>query len=419
MSVEVTTLANGMRVVTDAMPHLETASLGVWVGAGARNERPAENGISHLLEHMAFKGTKRRTAQGIAEEIEAVGGHLNAWTSREQTAYFARVLKDDVALGIDLLADILLHSTFDPVELARERDVVIQEIGEADDNPDDVVFDRLQAVAYPDQPLGRPILGTRETVLSFERDSLRAYLARHYHGPRLVLAAAGKVEHGAILRLAEDLFGGIGNAAGPASEGGRYQGGEQREARDLEQLHLAMAFPGLAFEDPDYYAFQVLSTVLGGGMSSRLFQEAREKRGLCYSVYSFNASYADGGLLGIYAGTGADRVQELISVIAGETIALAAKAGAEEVARARAQLKAGLMMALESSSARCDQLGRQLLIYGRVVPTEETLAKVAVVDAQAVERVGRRILAAGPPAFAALGPLGGLEPYDAFAARFR
>jgi len=419
MTLRSTTLANGLRVVTDDTAHLETASLGIWVAAGARFEKPIENGISHLLEHMAFKGTKRRSARGIAEEIEAVGGHLNAWTSREQTAYFARILKDDVPLAVDLLADILQHSTFEPDELARERDVVIQEIGEAEDNPDDVVFDRLQLVAYPDQPMGRSILGSRDNVSGFGRADLSSYLARHYHAGRMVLAAAGRIDHDAVVRQAEAAFVALGSGNGEVAPPARFVGGEAREDKTLEQVHLALAFPGLAFGDPDYYSFQVFSTVLGGGMSSRLFQEAREKRGLCYSIYSFTSSFVDGGMFGIGAGTGAGQLDELVSVIAGETVALASQAGEDEVARARAQLKAGLMMALESSSARCDQIGRQVLIHGRVLGTDEMLARVAAVDTAAVGRVARRVLNCGNPALSALGPIAKLGDYAQLAARFR
>jgi predicted Zn-dependent peptidase len=419
MAIRSTALANGLRIVTDDMAHLETASLGVWVAAGARFERPAENGISHLLEHMAFKGTERRSARAIAEEIEAVGGHLNAWTSREQTAYFARVLAEDVPLAVDLLADILQHSTFEAGELARERDVILQEIGEAEDNPDDVVFDRLQAVAYPDQPMGRPILGSRERVAGFGRDDIAGYMTRHYHAGRMILAAAGKVSHERIVEQATRIFGALGRGAGETAPAALFAGGDARETKELEQVHLALAFPGLAFDDPDYYAFQVLATVLGGGMSSRLFQEAREKRGLCYSIYAFASSFVDGGMFGVGAGTGAAQVDELMTVIAGETVAVAAATGEDEVARARAQLKAGLMMALESSSARCDQIGRQTLIHGRVLGTDEMLARVAAVDAAAVSRVARRILAAGAPAFSALGPLQGLSSHDRIAASFR
>jgi len=419
MAIRSSTLANGLRIVTDDMAHLETASLGVWVAAGARFERRTENGISHLLEHMAFKGTERRSARAIAEEIEAVGGHLNAWTSREQTAYFARVLADDVPLAVDLLADILQHSTFEAGELARERDVILQEIGEAEDNPDDVVFDRLQAVAYPDQPMGRPILGSRERVSGFGRDDIATYMSRHYHAGRMVLAAAGKVSHDGIVEQATRVFGALGRGAGETAPGAVFAGGDSRETKDLEQVHLALAFPGLAFDDPDYYAFQVLATVLGGGMSSRLFQEAREKRGLCYSIYAFASSFVDGGMFGIGAGTGAAQVEELMAVIAGETVAVAASTGEDEVARARAQLKAGLMMALESSSARCDQIGRQILIHGRVLGTDEMLARVAAVDAAAVGRVARRIIASSAPAVSALGQLQGLASHDRIAASFR
>lgn len=419
MTIEITTLQNGMRVVTETMPQLETATVGVWADVGARHEAPEINGIAHMLEHMAFKGTKRRTARAIAEEIENVGGYLNAYTSRENTVYYARVLKDDVALGVDILSDILLNSTFEPDELERERQVILQEIGQTNDTPDDLVFDFLQEATYPGQAMGRPILGTSETVTAMSRDQLSDYLNRHYRGERLVMVGVGRVDHADLVRRAQDTFGSIAASPRPAPEAAIYTGGERREQRALEQAHVTLGFNGLAFDDPDYYAFQVYATVLGGGMSSRLFQEVREVRGLAYSVYAYAQGYVDGGGLGVYAGTGAAEVAELIPVIAGEMTALAAKAGADEVARARAQLKAGLLMSLESSSSRMDQIGRQMLIFGRVIPIEEMVAAIDAVDEAAVERMAARTLAGGPLALAAIGPLDALEPYDRIAARFK
>jgi len=418
MVVQITTLDNGLRIASDSMEGLGTTSVGVWVNAGARYESLEDNGISHMLEHMAFKGTERRSAKAIAEEIEAVGGHLNAYTSREQTAYFARVLADDLPLAVDLLGDILLHSTFDEEELARERAVVIQEIGQAVDTPDDQIFDFLQQVAFPNQAMGRTVLGSPERVVGFARDDLIGYMGRHYRLPRMVVSAAGSVDHDAFVQMAGDAFGGLGSVDESDHDPARYGGGEFREKRELEQVHLTMAFPSIAFDHSDFYAIQVLSTVLGGGMSSRLFQEVREKRGLAYSVFSFAQSYLDTGVFGIYAGTSEGEVAELAQVVADQVRQVSHDITDEETARARAQHKAGVLMGLESSAARCEQMARQLLVFDRVISPSELIAKVDAVDAAALRRIAAETIAAGPLSLAALGPLGGLESYDALAARF-
>ncbi len=412
-----TTLDNGMRVITQDMPALETASVGVWVDAGARSETRQLNGISHLLEHLSFKGTERRDARAIAEEIEAVGGHLNAYTSREHTAYFAKILREDVPLAIDLLADILCNSVFRDDELERERAVVIQEIGQANDTPDDVVFDYFQETAYPDQPLGRPVLGAADGVAALTRDALRGYLGRHYTADRMVLSAAGRLDHDAVVALAASAFDGLATEPAPAFDQARYEGGDNRKARDLEQVHLLMGFDGVAYGDDDFYPVQLLSTLLGGGMSSRLFQEVREKRGLAYSVFSFASSYVDGGLFAVYAGSGEAESAELVEVVCDQVRDVAERVGEDEVARARAQIKAGLLMSLESSSARSEQLARQMLIFGRHVPTAEIVEKIEAVDTARVSAAMRRLLANGAPTVAALGPVGKLPDYDHIAAR--
>lgn len=417
MTIEITRLENGVTVATDRMDSVETASIGVWVASGARHEPAERNGIAHMLEHMAFKGTHRRTAQGIAEEIEAVGGQLNAYTSREHTAYYAKVLAGDTPLAIDILADILQHSTFDPAELERERAVVLQEIGQADDTPDDIVFDHFQAAAYPGQAMGRPVLGTVETVGSFGQNTLIDHLRAEYGPSRAILAAAGRIEHDRIVALARRQFDAMpGNGAHPP-EPARYAGGEHREARELEQLHLVLGFEGVSATDPAFYDVAALSVLLGGGMSSRLFQEVREKRGLAYSIYAYASSHSDSGIFGIYAGTGEASVPELLAVTAGECMATAARASAEEVARARAQLKATTLMALESTGARCERLAQNLMSYGRVVPVEEIVGRIDAVDERAIEAAARRIFK-GAPTLAAVGPLGTLGPFDAVARRF-
>ncbi len=418
MSVQVTTLPNGLRVATDAIADLETAAIGVWVDAGTRNEPAAVNGVAHLLEHMAFKGTARRNARDIAVEIEAVGGHLNAHTGREHTAYYARVLAGDVPLAVDIIADILQHSTFLDEELARERAVVLQEIGQAEDTPDDIIFDRFQETAFPDQAMGRPVLGRAEIIRDLPRAVIGDYMRRHYSADRLVLAAAGRVDHDAILRLAEAKFDALPGKSANGTDPARYVGGEFRDERDLEQVHVVLGFPGVGFDDPDYYSSMVLSTLFGGGMSSRLFQEIREKRGLVYSIYSFAAPFRDGGLFGIYAGTGETEAETLLDLVCDELAALPRNLEDGEVARARAQLKAGLLMARESTSGRCEQLAQQLLIFGRPLTVEEIVARVEAVDGAAVRRVASRI-AAGTPTLAAIGPIGRLASVQAVAARLR
>ncbi len=412
----ITTLENGLRVVTREMADVESVSLGLWVRAGTRDEEAEVNGVSHLLEHMAFKGTERRSARAIAEEIEAVGGHLNAYTSREHTAYYAKVLADDVPLAVDILADILQHSTLDEEELERERSVILQEIGQANDTPDDVVFDRFQETAFPDQPMGRPVLGRAELIRALKREAVRAYMGRYYSPSRMVAAAAGRISHDDFTARIAAAFGDLPADDERAPEPARYTGGDNRESRDLDQVHLVLGFSGLAFDDPDFYAATVLSTLLGGGMSSRLFQEVREKRGLVYSVFSFTSSYADGGVFGIYAGTGENEVQELMPVVCDEINAVRQGVSDAEVDRARAQLRANVLMSLESSSAVCEQAARQTHVFGRPVPVAETVARIEAVDAAQVARTAERLFS-GAPTLAALGPVGRLDPLDGIARR--
>jgi predicted Zn-dependent peptidase len=415
MTVDVTRLPSGLTVITDAMPHLETAALGVWVGSGSRDEEPDEHGISHLLEHMAFKGTSRRTARQIAEEIEAVGGDLNAATSVETTAYYARVLKADVPLALDVLADILSDPAFDPEELSREQNVIVQEIGATEDTPDDLVFDYLQATAFPKQAVGRSILGTPATVRSFNARRLRAYLGRNYRAPDMVVAAAGAVSHAAIVAEVERHFSGFAATAAPVPDQARFGGGSRIEPRDLEQVHIALALEGVSQRDETLYDLHVFTNVLGGGMSSRLFQEVRELRGLCYAIYAFHWPYSDTGLFGLYSGTDAIDAPELMRVVIDQMTAAAETITEAEVARARAQMKAGLLMALESSSARAEQLARQMFAYGRPVPIEEIVAKVDAVTVAGARAAGRALIARSRPAIAALGPGRGLESVAAIA----
>ncbi len=416
MRARVSRLANGLRVATDTVQTVDTVSLGIWVDVGTRHEPAAINGAAHFLEHMAFKGTERRSARDIAEEIEAVGGHLNAYTSRESTAFYAKVLKEDVPLALDILADILQHSTFDPEELERERTVILQEIGQANDTPDDIIFDHFQECAYPEQAMGRPVLGRPEIIRGLARDAIVAYLRDHYGARRMVLAAAGNLEHERLVDLADKLLSELPAERAVTTEPALYTGGDRREDRDLEQLHLVLGFPGVTLGDPDYYAASVLSTAFGGGMSSRLFQEIREKRGLVYAIHSFVHGYRDGGLFGIYAGTGEEEAAELAPALCEEAIKLQDGLTAIELSRAKAQMKAGLLMSLESTSARCEQLAQHLLIYGTPFDPPEVVRRIEAVDDAAIRRVVSRWHSA-PPTVTALGPLSRLEDYDKLQAR--
>jgi predicted Zn-dependent peptidase len=402
-AVRVTRLPSGLTVVTERMDRVETVSLGAYVATGTRNETEAENGASHFLEHMAFKGTAKRSASEIAVAIENVGGHINAYTAREQTAYYVKLLKEDLALGADIIGDILTHSAFAPDELERERGVILQEIGQANDTPDDIIFDRFQETAYPSQPMGRPVLGTEEGIRNMARSQLTGYMHRHYAAGNVIVAAAGALEHETVVELARKHFADLPVEMPGQFSPGAYAGGEFREARELDQVHIVLGFPSVSFGDRDYYPALLLSTLLGGGMSSRLFQEVREKRGLVYSIYSFQSPFIDGGLFGVYAGTGEDEAEELMPVTLAELRKVQTDVTEDELNRARAQVKAGLLMSLESTGSRCEQVARQLQVFGRIIPTNETVTKLNAVTLEDIRRTALRIFS-GRPTLATIGP---------------
>ena len=386
-------LPNGLRVVSHEMPHLGTVALGVWVASGARHEDDTEHGISHLLEHMAFKGTSRRSARDIAEEIEHVGGDLNAATSLDTTCYYARVLKDDIAVALDILADIIQNPLYSSDDLEREREVILQEIASTKDSPDDTVYDLFQDAAFPGQALGRPILGTPDSVTGFTADHLRAFLSSRYRAGSMVLSAAGNVSHEALVKRAEALFGGLPSGSTPSAVAARYVGGQRVTCRAFEQAHVVMGYRGLAYHDPAFYAAQVYSGLLGGGMSSRLFQEVREKRGLCYSIYSSAWGLADTGLLSVHASTGPDSLRELVDVVRQELArSVSEKPDEREIHRAKAQLKTGLLMSLESSASRAEQMARQLLAFGRLLTPDELIERVDAVTPGSVRETAERLI---------------------------
>jgi predicted Zn-dependent peptidase len=398
------TLANGFRIVTEAMPGLQSASVGLWVEAGGRHETPQQNGIAHFLEHMAFKGTRRRSALRIAEEIEDVGGYINAYTSREMTAYYARVLSQDVVMALDVIADIVLNPLFRKADIETERHVILQEIGQALDTPDDIIFDWLHEVSYPDQPFGRTILGPEERVAAFRKIDLEGFTAGHYGPDQMILSAAGGVDHDAIVEAAERIFGKMKPVGRASIQPARFVGGERREVKDLEQVHFALSFEGPGYRDDKVYTAQVYSTAMGGGMSSRLFQKIREDRGLCYSIYAQSAAYEDTGQITVYAGTSEAEIGELTQLTLDELKRAADDMTEAEVARSRVQLRAGLLMGLESPSARAERNARLLSIWGRIPAVAEAVAKIDAVDTAKVRTYAAE-LTASRSALAIYGPV--------------
>lgn len=405
MSVDIHRLSNGLRVVVEPMPGLRSAAVGVFVTAGGRHERPEQNGVAHYLEHMAFKGTPTRSARAIAEEIEDVGGYINAYTGKEMTAYYARVLEADVERGLELLADIVLNPLFDASDIEVERGVILQEIGQSLDTPDDVIFDWLQEVAYPEQPFGRTILGAPERVGAFGKPDFAGFVGEHYAPDRLIVAAAGAVDAERLLRAVERLFGHLAPRPRIAAEPALFRPGERRAVKRLEQAHVALAFEAPAVRQDAAYAAQIYATALGGGMSSRLFQELREKRGLCYTIFAQASAYDDTGLITLYAGTGPNKIRELEELAIDELRRAAEGLSEAEIERARAQMTAGLVMGLESPSSRAERLARMVAVWDRVPPLDETLAKIAAVTPDALRTFAEGLVARAAPAVALLGPV--------------
>jgi predicted Zn-dependent peptidase len=412
MNVEVTRLSSGLTVVTETMPHLESVALGVWIKSGSRNETVQEHGIAHLLEHMAFKGTKRRSARDIAEEIENVGGELNAATSTETTSYYARVLKEDVPLAVDILADILTESEFDEEELRREKHVILQEIGAANDTPDDVVFDRFSEAAYRGQTIGRAILGTPDTVKGFTPKQIRGYLSRNYTTDRMFVVAAGAVDHATFVKQVEERFASLPMtpSSPPVLEPAHYVGGDAREKRDLMDAQLLIGFEGKAYHMRDFYCSQILANILGGGMSSRLFQEVREHRGLCYSVYAFHWGFSDTGIFGVHAATSGNELPNLVPVVIDELRKASETIHQQEIDRARAQIRAQLLMGQESPAARAGQIARQMMLYGRPIPNPEMMERLEGISTQRLTDLAGRLFFDTVPTLSAVGPIEELAP---------
>jgi predicted Zn-dependent peptidase len=412
------TLSNGIRLITDTNSLCESISFGVWVGVGARFETPEINGISHVLEHMAFKGTTTRTAFDISREIEDVGGIMNAYTGRDVTAYYVKVLKSNLGLGMNIIADILQNSIMDKKELDREKGVIIQEINMSNDTPDDLVFDLYSAAAYPNQPLGRTILGTPDTVRAVTSETLLMYMKSQYSAGRMIISVAGDFDEEQMVSQCEEMFAQISKGDVKKPEPAKYKGGSNYLSKANEQVNLVVGFEGCGYTHPDYYASAVLASLFGGGMSSRLFQEIREKRGLVYSIYAFNAPESDTGTFGIYAGTGEKEVAELIPVLCDEILALSSTIKECEVQRAKQQLKARLLMREENWNTHAEGNAMDMLIRGRIVPKEEVISQIEALDVSALQAAARRIFS-GVPTVAALGPINRVLSYEHICERLK
>ena len=404
-----TRLPNGIRVLSEELADLASATVGIWVENGSRYEASAQSGISHFLEHLFFKGTERRTAMQIAEEIDAVGGVINAFTSKEYTCYYAKVLPEQLALALDVLGDIFLHSKFAEEEIERERSVILQEISQAEDTPDDYVHDLFGLAFWPGHPLSRPVAGSAETVGPLQRADFLRFLEVRYRPDRVLLSAAGKVRQDELVDVVSKTFGVLSGSTGVAvDQPPTPSAGLTVHHKPLEQVHICLGAPGIAHADPDRYAAHLLSQALGGGMSSRLFQEVRERRGKAYSVYSFLPTFRDTGYLGVYVGTSAEWAREVLDVIQAELAKIARDGlGAEELARSKTQMKGGLVLGLETSDSRMSRIARNEIYFGRDVPLEEVAAGVDAVSNDDVVRVARTMFRPGALAVTVLGDLKG------------
>ncbi|MBQ8251610.1 MAG: insulinase family protein [Alphaproteobacteria bacterium] len=409
--IKTTTLPNKIRIITDSFDHADSVSLGVWVSVGARYETKDINGISHMLEHMAFKGTTSRSSYQISKEIEDVGGFINAYTGKNMTAYYVRVLKEHQEKGLDIIADILQNSVMDKEELAKEKGVIIQEINMQNDTPDDLVFDYFNEVAYPNQPLGRAILGTVDTVKQISSEQLLEYMHSQYTTSRIIVSASGAVNHEEFVNACIQKLTSFNNHKMPKAKKATYKGGEKRVVKSHEQVNLVLGFESAPYISDDYYTTKILASILGGGMSSRLFQEIREKRGLVYSIYAFNAAETDTGIFGVYAGTGEKEVKELMPVLCDELVKLPHSITEEEIERSKARLRANILMRLENISSHAEMNAIDTILFGKIIPKEEVIAKINAVQKTDLERVAGEIISK-QPTLAALGPINEVLPFE-------
>lgn len=412
MQVNISTLANGLRVVSVERPSTETVSVGIWVNTGSACENPEINGISHFVEHMVFKGTQKRTALQISEDIENVGGNTNAYTSREFTVFYAKMLKNDLELAVDVLADMVMAPTFAEEELVKEREVVVQEIKQTFDDPSDIVFDYFQETAFENQALGRSILGPAEKVRGFGAATLREYMSHNYAAENIVVSAAGNLKHDELVKMVADRMSGLQAKTSYKKDKQLYIGGEFIKQRDIEQAQVLLGFNGTSYYDAERYPVAIMSTILGGSMSSRLFQEIREKRGLVYTVYSFANNHEQSGLFGIYAGLDSEQIKKYLPVVADEIKKICNEYVTDaELNRVKVQYKAGMLMALESSSSTAEMVARRYLLHNRFIPVEEIIAKIDSVSKDDVMKAAQNIFSS-PLTYTLLGNLNKYPSYE-------
>jgi predicted Zn-dependent peptidase len=402
-----TTLPNGLRVLTETMPAVRSATVGIWADVGSSVESRESRGISHLVEHMLFKGTQRRTARAIAETMDGVGGNLNAFTDKETTCYYAKVIDRHVPLAVDVLADMFLHSTFDPAELSKEQKVVLEEIKMYDDSPDELIHDLFLQTMWNGSNLGEPTIGFSDTVMRATPDGLREHMKQHYAPNSVVVAAAGNVDHDEFVALVQSEFAAFEGACKlPGAESPQTTPARLVRQKDSEQAYVVIGTGGLSVRDERRYALSLLDTVLGGGMSSRLFQEIREKRGLVYTVYSFQAAYRAAGLFGVYAGTSPENVQSCIDVIVEQFGKMRdTEIGSNELQLAKEHMKGNLTLSLESTSSRMIRLGRSEFALGRHVSPEEIERRVDAVTASEVQELARELLVEENLGLCIIGPV--------------
>ena len=403
---------NGLVVATDKAEDFESVTLSILVKSGSRNENEQNNGISHFLEHMAFKGTLKRTAKDIAEEFDMIGGYFNAYTSRTSTVYYAKVLKNDLEKALDIITDILLNSTFAKEELEKERQVIFQELCMTKDTPDDIVFDYFQETAFKNQPLGRSILGTEEFIKNLKREELLSYFKNQYSNKNTIISAAGNFDSGQFNDLISNRFSNFQNTNVKKYEKGIYTGGELHVKKDLEQAQFLLGFEGVSYLDKDFYDAQILSIILGGGMSSRLFQEIREKRGLVYNISSYSTSYSDCGIFGVYSALDPVNINILIDLIVSELFNITDKINEKEIMRAKAQIKSSLLMSMESTTARAKKLCNNFAMFGRYISNKEVLEKINNVNFQSLQKVAKKIISNNNITITTLGNVANIYSYN-------
>ena len=413
MSPKIITLPNQLRIAVDPLKTVETTTIAVFVNTGSRNETPDINGISHFLEHMAFKGTKTRNAKEIAEQFDNIGGKINAYTSREKTVYYVKVLKQNTEFATEFLSDILQNSIFDQEELEKERGVILQEIAMTNDTPDDIVFDYFQKTAFPKQAIGRSILGPTKNVKKFQRKDFIDYIDKQYNYSNIAIVASGNVDEQQFTNYVKKYFTNLSSNKLKKFQPSKYQGGDFRKYKNLEQVNLLLGFKSLSYLDDDYYKCQMLASILGGGMSSRLFQEVREKRGLAYSVYAFNYANFDSGLFGIYLGTTEDKTNQAIEVISDEILKITNKITDQELQRVITQTKAGLLMAKESIINRSQKIGSDVLTFNRIISEEEILTKISSISKQQITDFATKMVTNSKPTFSAIGKIKNINDYQA------